>query len=292
VATRTGLISAVAPERGLEVESSAMRQSTTLLTCCFAAGLLLACEEKPAAPAAPSAIAEAPKPVPEAPAAAATPAATQAAPKALTAKKKLEDCPKGPNVEFSQPELESEVRRKLPKPEGAITQADLRKLRSLNLSQVKLAELDVCVFSYMKGLKELFLGPGDYDDLSPISGAAGLESLRASINQVKDLKPLESLTKMDRLDLGRTQISDLKPLAAMTKLSELQIDDTPVEDVSPLAGLTELTTLSLKRTRVKDASALKDLKKLKFLYINGSPLDADPMSVQSVRANGTKVISE
>ncbi len=195
-------------------------------------------------------------------------------------------------MEFEQKEVEAEVRKKLPKPEGAITYADLGRLRSLNLSQVKLPELDVCIFSRMKGLKELFLGPGDYDDLSPIAGATQLESLRASINQVKDLKPLSGMSKLDRLDLGRTQVSDLKPLSGLKKLSELQLDDTPLEDVSPLAGLTELTTLSLKRTRVKDVSALKSLKKLKFLYTGGSPLDADPMSVAPVRANGTKIVAD
>ena len=255
-------------------------------------GLLAACEEKPAAPAAPSATAAAappPAPTTEAPAATATQAAAPAAPRP---KKKLEDCAKGPNVEFEQKEVEAEIRKKLPKPDGPITAADLAKLKSLNLSQAKLAELDVCLFSKMKNLKELFLGPGEFDDLSPLAGATQMESLRASINQVKDLKPLEGMTRLDRLDLGRTQVSDVKPLASLKKLTELQLDDTLIEDVSPLAGLTELTTLSLKRTKVKDVAALKNLKKLKFLYTGGSLLDADPMAVAPVRANGTKIIAD
>ncbi|HWA74964.1 MAG TPA: leucine-rich repeat domain-containing protein [Polyangiaceae bacterium] len=265
-------------------------------TCVLALTLLVACDEKPSSqPAAPSATAaatpaaDAPKPELSAPPPAPTPAAEAAAPRP---KKKLEECSKGPNVEFEQKEIEAEIRKKLPKPDGPITIADLAKLRSLNLSQVKLADLDPCVFSRMKSLKELFLGPGTYDDLSPISVATQLESLRASISQVKDLKPLEKLTLLDRLDLGRTQITDIKPLASLSKLSELQLDDTAVEDVTPLEKLTLLTTLSLKRTKVKDVSALKNLKKLKFLYTGGSPLDADPMSVAPVRANGTKVIAE
>jgi Leucine-rich repeat (LRR) protein len=193
---------------------------------------------------------------------------------------------------FDDKRFEEEVRRKLPKPDGAITTADLGKLRSLNLSQLKLDQLDVCIFPHMKGLKELFLGQGEYDDLSPIEGATQLESLRASISHVKDLKPLEKLTHLDRLDLGRTQVSDLKPLASLKKLTELQLDDTPVQDVTPLGGLTLLETLSLKRTQVKDVSALKGLKKLKTLYTGGSALDADPMSVAPLRANGTKIVAD
>jgi internalin A len=233
-----------------------------------------------------AAAAPAPTPAP-------TPTESAEPPKPARAKKKLADCPAGNEVTIDNPGIEAEIRKKLEKPSGAITKADLKKLKSVNISQVKeLSELDPCVFTPMTGLKELFLGTGDYDDLTPIAGATNLESLRASVNQVKDLKPLEKLTKLDRLDLGRSQVSDLKPLASLKLLTELQLDDTQIEDISPLGELTALENLSIKRTKVKDASALKGLKKLKFLYIGGTPLDDDPMSVGAVRANGAKVISD
>jgi internalin A len=267
----------------------AMRFATARYSSLVALLLVVACDKPAPAPTAESATPVAtPAPTPS-PAPTPTQQAAVAAPRP---KKQLADCPKGKEVVFDQKDIEFEVRRKLPKAEGAVTTGDLRRLRSLNLSQVKLSELDVCLFSHLTGLKELFLGPGEFDDLSPLAGATQLESLRASINQVKDLSPLEKMTKMDRLDLGRTQVADIAPLAAMKKLTELQLDDTQVQDLSPLAALTELETLSLKRTKVKDVSALKGAKKLKVLYIGGSPLDSDVMAVAPVRANGTKIISD
>jgi len=249
----------------------------------------LACDKKESASSAPSsAPSAAAAPIP-------TPIATpsEAPPKPVKPKKKLADCSPGSEVTIDNPPLEAELRKKLEKPSGAITKSDLKRLKSLNLSQLKeMSELDPCLFSPMTGLKELFLGTGDYDDLSPLAGAVGLESLRASINQVKDLSPLAKMAKLDRLDLGRTQVSDLKPLAKLTTLTELQLDDTQIEDISPLAELTALENLSIKRTKVRDASPLKGLKKLKFLYIGGTPLDDDPMSVGPLRANGTKIIAE
>jgi internalin A len=246
-------------------------------------------EKKPAdgtATTATASVAAAPAPAP-------VPTESAPPPKPERPKKKLADCPAGNEVSIDNPGIEAELRKKLEKPTGAITKADLKKLKSVNISQVKeLDQLDPCIFTPMTGLKELFLGTGDYDDLTPIAGATNLESLRASINQVKDLKPLEKMSKLDRLDLGRTQVSDLKPLAALKSLTELQLDDTQIEDLSPLAELTALENLSIKRTKVKDASALKGLKKLKFLYIGGTPLDDDPMSVGPVRANGAKIISD
>lgn len=253
--------------------------------------LSFGCDEKKSDAGAASTGAPQTTVVPPAPTPAPTPSAE--APKPARPKKRLSDCPAGNEVTIDNPAIEAEIRKKLEKPSGAITKADLKRLKSLNISQVKeLSELDPCIFTPMTGLKELFLGTGDYDDLSPIAGATNLESLRASINQVKDLKPLEKMSKLDRLDLGRTQVSDLKPLASLKKLTELQLDETQIEDITPLGELTALENLSIKRTKVKDASALKNLKKLKFLYIGGTPLDDDPMSVGPARANGAKIISD
>ena len=57
------------------------------------------------------------------------------------------------------------------------------------------------------------------------------------------------------------------------ELTDLQLDDTPVSDLTPLSKLTKLEKLSIQRTRVKDLKPLKELKSLKFVYINGAPVD-------------------
>jgi internalin A len=256
----------------------------------IAAVALLACEDPPAAKPSPAAkppenSAVLPPPTPSA-----VPAAAEIKPAAH--KKKVEDCPKAGPVVFEDKAFEEAVRKKLTKPNGDITNADLGKLRSLNVTSVKFAALDPCLFPQMKALKELFLGPGDYDDLSPLAGLTQIESLRVSINQVKDIKPLADMVKLDRLDLGRTQVVDLSPLANMKALTELQLDDTPVEDLTPLSKSSKLERLSVQRTKVKDVGALKGLTALKFLYIAGSPLDDDPMAVAAVRSRGVKIIAQ
>lgn len=259
----------------------------------LSASLVSGCDSKPSDAGTTAATASASAAPTTNPALVPPPIPSDAPAKPAKPKKTLADCGSGNEVTLDNPGIESEIRKKLEKPSGAITKADLKKLKSLNISQVKeLDHLDPCVFTPMTSLKELFLGTGEYDDLTPIAGATQLESLRASINKVRDLTPLEKLTKLDRLDLGRTQVSDIKPLAKLKKLTELQLDDTHVIDVTPLAELTDLETLSLKRTQVKDALPLKNLKKLKFIYINGTPLDDDPMSLQPLRGNGTKISAD
>jgi internalin A len=264
-----------------------MRSRRLLLLVCLGSS---ACDEPPRAEPKPSPkAASAPAAAPSAsPAAAASPKENQP----VAARKKADDCPKSGPIPFGSKAFEDEVRKKLAKPSGDITPLDLRKLRSLNVSSVKLDQLDPCIFPHMKALRELFLGPGDYDDLSPLSGLVHLESLRASISQVKDIQALAEMHKLDRLDLGRTQVADLAPLAKLTLLTELQLDDTPVEDLTPLSKLTKLERLSIQRTKVRDVTALKGLRALEFLYIAGSPLDDDPMALAPVRARGVKIIAQ
>jgi internalin A len=242
---------------------------TTLISASLILALASGCEEnkKPIpAKAAASVVASTPP-------ATSVPAKQQETKPAPKPKKTAADCPKGNTVTFPNADFESAVRLKAQKKDGNITLADLAKVRSLNVSQSKLSELDICLFLHMKDLKELFIGPGDVDDISALAGLTKLESLRLSLNPIEDLKPLSGMTKLDRVDLAHTQVRDLTPLKSLVDLKELLLDDTPVEDVTPLAALDKLTVLVLKNTRVKDVRPLRPLKALKTLDLRGAPVD-------------------
>jgi internalin A len=200
------------------------------------------------------------------------------------------ECDKGPNVDFKEPVMEAEVRRKLQKPEGPIKKSELKGVKSLNLARTteRLSYLDPCVLPHLTRLQELFLGPGKIRDLSPISELSSLLSLRASLNPIKDVTPLAKLTKLDRLDLGHTEVSDVSPLAALTNLTELMLDSTEVTDISPLASLTKLEVLSLKNTRIKQIAPLKPLVNLKSLNV----AESDVEDSMALGRPGLKVISE
>jgi internalin A len=256
----------------------------------FCVGLLglTACDEQPKAETKASEVKTA-----EAPQAAPPPAAEPepAPPPAKKPKKTLADCDKGNKVSLDNAEFEGAVRVKAQKPDGDLTTADLKKLRSLNLSRVQLSELDVCLFRHMTELRELFIGPGEIDDLSSIATSTKLESLGVSGNPISDLSPLGKMTKMDRLDLAHTKISDISALSSMKALTELNVDDTQVTDLSPLKDLTKLERLSLKKTKVSDVSALAE-HKLKFVYVGESPLAEESSKTAILSKNGAKIIDE
>src|SRR5262249_4839726 len=101
-------------------------------------------------------------------------------------KKKIE-CAAGNDVTFSDKALEDEVRRKLNKPTGTITKADLAQVKSVNLPRGPVNDLDPCVYPFLTGMKDLYLSAGELDDLSALSGLTGLMTLVVASTQVKDL---------------------------------------------------------------------------------------------------------
>jgi hypothetical protein len=215
-----------------------------------------------------------------------------AAPAPTWKKKNAADCKPHPaSVDFDDTALENEVRRKLGKDAGPLTPADLAQIRSINLASAKVHQIDPCIFPMFTSLKDLFLGPGEYDDLTPIQKIATLESLRVSLSQVKDLHAIEGLKKLDRLDISHTRVGDddLKSVGGLVNLTELMLDEDNVSDLAPIANLKKLERLSIKKTMVKSLAPLSQLKTMKFLYIADTAV-SDITPVQPLISSGMKLI--
>jgi internalin A len=223
-------------------------------------------------------------------------AAPSAAPSAAAVtwkKKNASDCKPHPaSVDFGDDAaLEAEVRRKVGKDAGSLTPADLAQVKSINLSTGRVHQIDPCIFPMFTALKDLFLGPGEYDDLTPLQKLTTLESLRVSMSQVKDLHAIEGLKRMDRLDISHTLVGDdqLKSVGSLVNITELMLDEDTVSDLTPIASLTKLEKLSLKKSGVKSLAPLANLKTLKFVWIADTPV-TDITPVQPLVAHGMKLI--
>jgi internalin A len=250
---------------------------------------LLACDEpKTDTPTAPeAAAAEVPVPPP-------LPAPVEAsAPIPTFTKKSAADCKPHPaTIDFGEDAaLEKEVRRKLSKDKGPITPSDLAQIKSINLSQATVHQIDPCIFPMFTSMKDLFLGTGEYDDLGPLQKLTSLESLRAALSQVKDLHPLEGLKRLDRLDLSHTLVGDenLKSLAGLVNVTELMLDEDDVSDLTPIASMKKLERLSIKKTRVQSLAPVAAIHTLKFLYIADSAV-SDISPVQPLMSGGLKLV--
>jgi Leucine-rich repeat (LRR) protein len=223
-----------------------------------------------------------------------TPSEAPSASAATIKKKTIAECKPHPTtVDFGDDTaLENEVRKKVGKDAGALTPADLAQVKSINLANSKVHQIDPCIYPMFSSLKDLFLGPGEYDDLTPIQKLTNMDALRLSLSQVADLHPIEGLKRLDRLDISHTLVNDdaLKSVGSLVNVTELLLDEDPITDIAPIANLKKLERLSIKKTQVKSLAPLAQLKSMKFLYIADTPV-SDITPVQPLISNGMKLIT-
>ena len=109
--------------------------------------------------------------------------------------------------EASAKVVEAAIRKKLKKPAGELTKADLEKVTGLSLYNNQLTDFT--------GLEKL----------------TQLTSLDLNYNQLTDVKRLENLTKLRGLSLDNNQLTDVKGLERLTKLTFLNLRYNPLTKV-------------------------------------------------------------
>jgi internalin A len=268
-----------------------MKTNTTtaaLLACLVALGCEESKTDKPS-PAAAATTSASPS-LPPMPSSLPTPAPSASV---TWVKKAAADCKPHPTtIDFGDDSaLEKEVRKKTGKDTAAITASDLAQIKSINLATARVHQVDPCIFPMFTSLKDLFLGPGEYDDLTPIQKLATLEALVVSTSQVKDLRPIEGLKRLDRLDISHTLVGDeqFKSVGSLVNVTELMLDEDAVSDLTPVSNLKKLMRLSLKKTQVKSLAPLAQLKGLKFVYIAETGV-SDITPVQPLISGGMKLV--
>ena len=173
-------------------------------------------------------------------------------------------------VSFADANLERAVRRKLKKPAGSLTVADLGSLVRLDAEEQGIKSL--AGIEHCAALDTLMLRGNEIEDLSALSGLASLTFLNLSSNKIEDISALSSLTGLKWLSLWGNEIEDISPLSELTKLTYLTLGGNQIEDVSPLSGLVELRWLRLNGNKVVDVSALDGLAKLEYLGLLDNPI--------------------
>ena len=138
--------------------------------------------------------------------------------------------------------IEEEIRRRLNKSEGELTEEDFKRVTTIGFYKAKITNLSTV--SRLVKVRELFLHNNQIEDLSPLGMCKDLEKLTLSNNRIKDLSPLSTLVKLNTLSLNVNMITDLTPLAHLTNLQVLQLSNNQFNDLTPLSGLSRLQSLS------------------------------------------------
>lgn len=153
-------------------------------------------------------------------------------------------------VKFTDPVLETLVRKQMGKMEGDITVADAEAVTELSLNRI--AEGDPAI-----------------RDISGLAAFKNLFKLSLCDNEITDVSALEGMEGLKLLDLGGNQVRDLSPLSKLP-LEFLALWDNGVTDISALAPIETLNNLMLNVNQITDFSPLQNLKNLQVLYVSGN----------------------
>ncbi len=174
----------------------------------------------------------------------------------IAADKKPKIVPNGPKAKAA---IEKEIRFRLDKPTGTLTEADLGKVKALDLNRKKISDV-----GDLKGLKQV-------------------KWLWLNDNQIHDISALKELREITSLHLESNQLVDTNGLKELRQLKELSINHNQLRDLSALKDLTQLRYLDLGHNQLTDLSALQDLKLLNHLDLRNNP-DLANAEVSKIRA--------
>ena len=164
-----------------------------------------------------------------------------------------------PNSPQAKAAIEKEIRFRLDKPKGTLTDADFEKVTALDLNRKKIS--DVGDLKRLKQVKWLWLNG----------------------NKIHDISALRELREITSLHLESNRLVDTDGLKELRQLKELSINHNQLRDLSALKDLTQLRYLDLGHNQLTDLSALKDLKLLNHLDLRNNP-DLPNAEVSKIRA--------
>ncbi len=168
-------------------------------------------------------------------------------------------------IRFNDPLIEEVVRNELANESGDITNEDLDKVETLELSELGLLSLpDLIKFT---NLKILNIYSNSIKDIEVIEDLVRLEELYLNNNDITDLEPLANMLNLVKLELSYNDISDLKYLEDLKNLTVLNLSFNNIVDISSLKNLSSLKELHLEGNKVKNIEVLKKLD-LNYLSIN------------------------
>jgi Leucine-rich repeat (LRR) protein len=100
--------------------------------------------------------------------------------------------PKGKSVTFKDKNLENAIRRNINKKMGAIYLDDVKKIKSLNLEDSSITNLQG--LENFTNLSLLYLSGNKIKNLEPLKGMISLNTLFLGSNNIINIDPLKGLT--------------------------------------------------------------------------------------------------
>lgn len=142
-------------------------------------------------------------------------------------------------------------------------------------------------------LRYLYVSNSKVSDLTPLASMTKLETVWIEGSGVSDISPLVGLPNLRELYINRApELRDISPVASMTNLTFLGFENTQVRDISPIRGLTNVEVLNLRSSPVRDITWLHGMTNLTELYLGGTRVPPEQVTVFQSSHGGCKIDSD
>lgn len=172
---------------------------------------------------------------------------------------------------------------------GFLPLTNLRKLRSLCISENNEMKVSVAPLKYLESLEDLYLDEMNLTDTYALSALKKLKKLRLNSVNIHDISPLAELHHLESLSLSSNVISDLSPyreFASQKSLNYLDLSYNNISDISPFRDLEpskKFVLLNLAHNEISDLSSIRELEAVKALDISYNPIDWSICSLRKFR---------
>ena len=184
-------------------------------------------------------------------------------------------------VEFTDPTLETVIRKKVGRENGDIMLSDIWSWDTFSCCQPYEGARDTDL-SYIDN--SLWGHP--VTDVSCLGELTNLETLYLSGNSPRDLSQMQDLDALETLDLrGCTleSLDGLQNLQNLTSLNLANVKGLKEEDFQVLTEMKQLKYLNLQNTGVTDLSFLEGMDALEELDLRGNPIrDYSPADTMGI----------
>lgn len=176
-------------------------------------------------------------------------------------------------LRFRDHGFESEIRRRLNKPDGPVFASDLATIEKLDLDHEDHIE-DIEYIRYCTGLKDLYISLSvEHDDAGFIKGLTNLKYLSVDVvgDGDFDYGVFAGLRNLKCLEIGYIWFSNvthlnLSALKNLPRLNDLMITEAKYIDIAPVCEIPELEFFDFSFIgKVENVDAISRIPKLKEL---------------------------
>ena len=176
-----------------------------------------------------------------------------------------------PEKLITDPIVEKAIRKRLKKPKGELTKADMEKVTRLGIENKNLTDVPEGLGN-LSQLTYLSLALNQLTNLEGLEKLKKLETLSLVQNNLTDVKSLEKLDQLTDLHLWGNKLTELpEGLEKLDQLTDLDLSINKLTDVKGLENLTQLEELVLDRNQLTDVKGLEKLKNLYKLSLYDNP---------------------